>query len=76
MTENEPLRCGGCGAGHEAGLFFITGGWGFDGNEGDGRLGLCAPCGATEPYRARFTERFGIVQYVTDSDAGTSADSS
>jgi hypothetical protein len=67
-------RCGGCGEAGEN-LFFIPGGWGWTDDEGDGRTGLCGRCGRTdERYREQFARHFGEIRFVSDSDAGRSAD--
>lgn len=74
MTE-EPGRpcCGNCGKpADEIVLYYVPGGWGWNDDKQDGRLGLCAACGQTEErYRERFVEAFGVqpyTLYVSDSD--------
>lgn len=78
MTELLEPECGGCGArqSEAVSLFFTPDNWGWETVLQGRLLGLCTRCSTTERYREQFAERFGTVRHVTDSDAGTSADSS
>jgi hypothetical protein len=66
-------QCGVCGQ-VGGSLFFISGGWGWNDDQHDGRLGLCLNCGQTnEKYREKFSRHFTV---VSDSDSAHSTDAS
>lgn len=79
MSEDEKPepQCGNCGRPGSADvpLFHVAGGWGWKDDEQDGRLGLCMTCGmGSERFTARFTEAFGNVVFIRDTDSGHSRD--